>query len=262
MAPTSPSGHESRPFLVTTSWDDGHPADLRLAELLARHNVAGTFYIPNTNIEGRPVISPAQIRQLEQHFEVGGHTRDHVTLAGCSKHEAAEQISSNKAWLEDAIGRNVTSFAYVRGYHTRTIRRLVRDAGFTYARTVENLSDRPSPDRYRMPATAQFFPHASRIYIRNYMSGRRGLGRLMLLRGVLGKGRLQDRLRRTAEYCAERGGCFHLWGHSWELDDHNLWPELDEFLACLASLRPCFVTNSVSWSLRLSGAASAPGTTP
>ena len=85
---------------------------------------------------------------------------------------------------------------------------------------------------------------------------------LMLLRGVLGKGRLQDRLRRTAEYCAERGGCFHLWGHSWELDDHNLWPELDEFLACLASLRPCFVTNNVSWSLRLSGGAAAPGTTP
>jgi len=30
---------------VTTSWDDGHELDLRLASELAAHGMAGTFYV-------------------------------------------------------------------------------------------------------------------------------------------------------------------------------------------------------------------------
>src|SRR5688500_11915407 len=41
--------------IVTTSWDDGHPLDIRLAEMLARHGVAGTFYVP-LRYEGVPVM--------------------------------------------------------------------------------------------------------------------------------------------------------------------------------------------------------------
>ena len=32
--------------IVTTSWDDGDPSDLRVAELLAARKLPGTFYIP------------------------------------------------------------------------------------------------------------------------------------------------------------------------------------------------------------------------
>ena len=31
---------------ITTSWDDGHPLDLRVAELLTKYGLHGTFYIP------------------------------------------------------------------------------------------------------------------------------------------------------------------------------------------------------------------------
>lgn len=37
--------------IVTTSWDDGHPSDLKLAELLKRYDVPATFYIPIDNRE-------------------------------------------------------------------------------------------------------------------------------------------------------------------------------------------------------------------
>ena len=33
---------------ITTSWDDGHPLDLRVAELLAKYGLQGTFYVPMT----------------------------------------------------------------------------------------------------------------------------------------------------------------------------------------------------------------------
>ncbi len=35
----------------------------------------------------------------------------------------------------------------------------------------------------------------------------------------------------------QRGGIFHLWGHSWEIEEHGLWATLDELLRMLASRR-------------------------
>ena len=47
--------------LVTTSWDDGHPLDIRLAEMLARYGVLGTFYIP-MHYGRRPVVTEDEIQ--------------------------------------------------------------------------------------------------------------------------------------------------------------------------------------------------------
>ena len=49
---------------ITTSWDDGHPMDLRVAELLTRSGLPGTFYVPPSN--SRPTLSTAEIRGLSQ----------------------------------------------------------------------------------------------------------------------------------------------------------------------------------------------------
>ena len=243
-----PGGSDIPPLLVTTSWDDGHPADLRLADLLTKHEALGTFYIPNLNAEGRPVMRRAEICRIGQHLEVGGHTWDHVSLTELAPDAASHQIIANKEWLEDLLGRELICFAYVRGHHNRTVRRLVRNAGFRYARTVTNLSHALGPDRYQVPTTMQFFPHSDDIYIRNFLSGGPGLRRMAVLRAVLGKHGLLDRLYRTAELCVRRGGCFHLWGHSWELDEYDLWDELDRFLAHLRDLSAHFVTNGASWA--------------
>lgn len=259
MGSAMPKGCDTSPLLVTTSWDDGHPADLRLADLLAKHEASGTFYIPNMNAEGRPVMQRTEIRRLGEHqfrhVEIGGHTRDHVSLTQLAPDAAAQQLISNKQWLEDLLGREVIGFAYVRGHHNRTVRRLVRNAGFRYARTVTNLSDAAGPDCYQIPTTMQFFPHSDNTYIRNYLSGGHSLRRLALLRAVLGKRGLQDRLYRAAELCLRRGGCFHIWGHPWELNEYDLWDELDRLLAHLRHLHAQFVTNGAFWTH-----ASAPAT--
>ena len=243
MPDVMPGRRGASALLVTTSWDDGHPSDLRLADLLAKHGITGTFYVPNRNVEGRKVMQPHKVRQLGTRFEVGGHTRDHVVLTRLSPEIAAEQIAANKKWLEDVLGREVGGFAYVRGQHNRTIRQLVRQSGFRYARTVASLSDTEGTDPYRVPTTLQFFPHADATYLRNYLSGGPSLRRFILLRAVIGGGTLSDRLCRAAEACLVRRGCFHLWGHSWELDEHHLWEELDGFLAHLRRLSAHFVTN-------------------
>ena len=67
--------------IVTTSWDDGHPLDLKLAELLGKYNIPGTFYIPPENSE-RECLTPEGIHELSQYVDIGGHTLRHVCLTG------------------------------------------------------------------------------------------------------------------------------------------------------------------------------------
>jgi peptidoglycan/xylan/chitin deacetylase (PgdA/CDA1 family) len=235
-------------LLVTMSWDDGHPADLHLTELLAKHGASATLYVPTTNAEGKPVMQPLEIRQLAQHFQIGGHSRNHVNLTQLALRAAAQEIISNKEWLEDLLGQEIHCFAYVRGYHNRRVRRLVRDAGFRYARTVTTLSDSFGPNRYLMPTTLQFFPHRDRVYIKNYLSGGPSLERLALLRAVLRGNGLLERLHEATEACLRHGGHLHIWGHSWELKEYDLWDDLDGFLTHLRQLGANFVTNGALWA--------------
>jgi len=52
--------------VFSMSVDDGHPLDLRMAALLQSHQIKAAFYLPISNQEGWPVMSPAAIRELAQ----------------------------------------------------------------------------------------------------------------------------------------------------------------------------------------------------
>ena len=49
-------------LIVTTSWDDGSRLDLKLAELLEKYGISGTFYVPKTedDSEGRRYYKTGQ----------------------------------------------------------------------------------------------------------------------------------------------------------------------------------------------------------
>lgn len=92
--------------LFTTSWGDGHPLDLRLANLLSQHGFAATFYVPVRNPGGRctpeglTVMSPAELRTLGQSFEIGSHSLEHAFLMELDDAAARRQIAEGKAQLE------------------------------------------------------------------------------------------------------------------------------------------------------------------
>ena len=218
------------PLFVTTSWDDGHPSDLRVAALLEKYGLRGTFYVPSSNSEGRPVMQPNEIAQLGRDFEIGGHTREHVSLTEMAPAAAAEQIHANKVWLEEILGRQVTGFAYVRGHHNRVVRELVDRAGFHYARTVKNLMDAPGSDRLQVPTTIQFFAHPRLTYLKNFMSQGPSIQRMAVLDTLMRSDDLVTRCLKCAEACARAGGFYHLWGHAWELDEHDLWGAFESVL--------------------------------
>lgn len=257
----SPERRQNSSLFVTTSWDDGHPADLRVADLLDKHGLNGTFYIPCRNSEGRPVMRPSDVKELAQRFEIGGHTQTHISLTEIAPSEATNEIRANKQRLEDLTGREICGFAYVRGRHNRIVRGLVEQAGYRYARTIKNLVSTPGYDRFQIPTTAQFFGHAKSTYVRNYLSAGPTLERATILTSFLGSSKLSTRLSKAAEASAGLGGHFHLWGHSWELNEYDLWSELDHFLGRLRALATHFVTNA-AWCASLTAGAATQTATP
>ena len=222
----------------TTSWDDGHPLDLKLADLLDRHGLPGTFYVPLRNREGLPVMEAGALRQLDGRFEIGSHTLDHHYADRGDAGTWARQVIDGKAALEQALGHAVAGFCYPGGRADAAARQVVRGAGFAYARSIVNLHLDAGDDRFRLPTTAQFFPHPRGVLLRNWLHGGQVATRARAAAIALGPGDWHQRLLRLLHEARARDGVFHLWGHSWEIEQFGLWSALDELLKEAARLVP------------------------
>ena len=223
--------------MILTSWDDGHPLDLRIGEMLIKHGLAGTFFVPIQNREGDAVMTGAEMRELDSAHEVASHTRTHRYLLSCSSSDALAEIETGKQQLEDFLGHSVEGFCYPGGKFDQKISRMVRNAGFSYARTVENLRIDFGQNLWEIPTTLQFYPHGPSTLLKN--SARHWAFSKPTL--IVPRFRHRDFFayaRYLAQYCVKSKAIFHLWGHSWEIEEFGLWAELDNFFDFLGDL-PC-----------------------
>jgi peptidoglycan/xylan/chitin deacetylase (PgdA/CDA1 family) len=215
----------------TCSIDDGYPSDMKMAELLHKHGLNGTFFVPVKNREGFEVVSPTQMREISRHFEIGSHTFEHCYLNSLDLLQARYQVIEGKKRLEDLLGTGIAGFCYPGGKHRQRDVGIVKAAGFKYARTVMNLRFDAGDKPFEMPTTVQFYPHDSTVYLRNFATSGDWLKRHEGLRLAVHYQYWIDRLYALFDYACTRGGAFHLWGHSKEIDELNAWREMDRFLA-------------------------------
>lgn len=224
--------------IFTTSWDDGHPLDARLAELLSGHGFQGTFYLPLSNREGLPVMPPAEMRRLGQGFEIGSHTLDHCRLTTVDAIEARRQIEEGKSRIEQILGYGVNGFCYPGGDYNRENRQMVADAGFDYARTIANFHRTLPANPFGMPATIQYYPHQRNAFVRNFLKHGEWWRRKQMFWIAMGSRDFMSRLGALLDHLCLYGGVFHLWGHSWELERFDGWRQLDSFLRYAAERIP------------------------
>jgi peptidoglycan/xylan/chitin deacetylase (PgdA/CDA1 family) len=231
---------------LTTSWDDGHPLDFKIADLLWRYGLTGTFYIPRAAPTG--AMSPDHMRDLGSAFEIGSHTINHVFLDGASDDQARAEITDSKAWVEDCLSCECPMFCPPGGKFAARDIALIRQAGYSALRSVELLSIDPPRDLGRglhlLPTTVHAYPQPLRAYAKNAIKrGRPGNLWWYILYGKSMKWmRLAENL---IQHVAEVGGVFHLWGHSWELQETRQWERLETVLRVMGEhtdQAPC-VTN-------------------
>ena len=236
---------DGRSLWITTSWDDGYPLDMRLAELLDRYGVRGTFYVPVRS--QLPVMNPSQIRELARHFGIGGHTVNHVQLDQVTPQCGRQEIFESKRRIEDITGTPCTMFCPPSGRYRRSHLHDIRQAGYIGVRTVELMSVAYPTSReglVLLPATVQLYRHGVSTYVKNALKR----GRWKNLQTFFCRAHRRDLVQATGallENLLDTGGVFHLWGHSWELEHSRLWGMLENILKQLWANRDrCrFVSN-------------------
>ena len=254
------------PALITTSWDDGHPSDMRLAEMLDRHGLTGTFYIPRSIPTG--VLPDGEIRELSNRFEIGAHTLNHVFLSDTDRHTAEREIAGSKGWVEEITGKRCEMFCPPAGRYKRFHLPMFRDAGYAGIRSVEFMSlDWPRENRLsllEMPTTLQVFNHPAASYVRN--AAKRAAIANLWRYVIYGRSTSWAVLARRllARVCSV-GGVFHLWGHSWELDANESWGELEDVMGLMAdavrSGVPCLTNGEVCRRVRHEVVGASPAIT-
>lgn len=218
----------------TCSIDDGHPSDMKMAELLDKHSLTGTFFIPIKNREGWPVMPAAHMREISRQFEVGSHTFDHCFLKSVAITESYFQVTEGKKQLENILGHPVSGFCYPGGKYRIGDAEIVKAAGFKYARTTMNLCFDVGDKPFEMPTTVQLYPHERNVYLRNFAKSGDWGNRQSGLRLALQHKNWIKRLYALFDHAADKGTCFHIWGHSKDFDDLNAWNEIDRFLSHVA----------------------------
>lgn len=131
--------------------------------ILARYNVPATLYVPTTYVGGtsrwmqrsgegsRPIVSWEQLREISKSgIECGAHSQTHPQLDLLSPAAAKKEITQSKNILEEHLGEKVSSFAYPYGYHTSTVKRIVREAGYTSACAVKNALSTETTDPFAL----------------------------------------------------------------------------------------------------------------
>jgi peptidoglycan/xylan/chitin deacetylase (PgdA/CDA1 family) len=232
---------------------------MKVADLLRTRELPGTFYVPITGYRGRKTVSTNEFKVLcSEGFEIGGHTVSHRSLSRLSRKEIRREVRDCKEMLEQSSGENVLMFCYPNGRFDGEVVREVRDAGYRGARTTRMLSLDSKFLPFEMPTTLQAYPHPVKDYLRN-------LGRA---RNISGFWTYMTRLRkiptwvdlgkRLFDEVLKYGGTWHLYGHSWEIDELAIWPQVSELLDYVCKREGVtYVTNGelLSMTKVLSGSA-------
>jgi peptidoglycan/xylan/chitin deacetylase (PgdA/CDA1 family) len=236
----------SKTTIVTTSWDDGHPCDLRLAEALAKSGLPATFYVPLFGENGKPVLGAAALRAFRnQGIEIGAHTVTHPTLPSLDNERLTSEVCGSKQLMQDQLGEEVRMFCYPRGrYDNRVIGR-VKQSGFIGARTTQMFSQSFDFGRFEMPTSLQAYPHPPLNYLKNLGKRRDLLGLALYFSKYARCKNWVDMGKLMFDDVLREGGIWHLYGHSWELEELGLWDQLDELFRYVAD-RPgvIYATNS------------------
>ena len=247
-------------IIVTTSWDDGHKLDLRVAKLLKKYGLKGTFYISPNNREFSKsmLLTDKEVKALSIDFEIGAHTMTHPLLANTldtmffkvvtkilktlkrqkyrispavNLKEANWEIKESKKYLEKLLKKKIVSFCYPAGSQNSEVQKLVKKNGFKYARTVERHRLDLGKNPYASPTTLHAYTQYQDIFKILRFSGWNLKEFSENLDWENLAKRMFDRLK--------PGDTFHFWGHSWIIDANDEWDKLERVFAHISKNPHC-----------------------
>jgi hypothetical protein len=142
---------------VLLFFDDGTREDLAVAELLAKRKLKAVFSISLKSISTQ--LNKEDILRLASAGEIASHTITHknlVKLIRVSPSLVSRELFYSKIYLEKLVGKPVRTFVYPYGAYNTALKRLVKEAGYLFARTMDPFNTSVKNiviHRYEVPIT-------------------------------------------------------------------------------------------------------------
>lgn len=142
----APERWTGRTAVIT--FDDGYVDNLAAWEELQHRGMRATWFMVSGSIgreptwptDGRPsgrLLDVTELRAMQTTgMEIGSHTVNHVRLTEVNDNQLRAELTDSKAVLEDALGSEVSSFAYPYGIWDARSVNAVREAGYRAACTT------------------------------------------------------------------------------------------------------------------------------
>ena len=130
----------SAPLQIAITFDDGYQDNLRLAApVLLSHGFPFTVFATSDFIRSgnKPFLNPGELRELAAlpGVTIGAHGATHTPLTKCDDRQLREELAGSKHYLEDLLGRPVTTLAYPHGAVDNRVRNAARSAGYDLGAT-------------------------------------------------------------------------------------------------------------------------------
>lgn len=241
-------------MIVTFSWDDGHPLNLKLLSILNKYDLKATFYITGDYLVDDK--NRSEVLKIAKNQEIGAHTFSHPKLTKINLSQAGEEIKSGKEKLENILGQTMEMFSYPYGFFNSEIKEQVKLAEFLGARTTERFVISQPNDFFEFGTTFQVYPHPFRKRDAKHLHGPKViLQPLKTNFGAIRQFHLPfnsffnwfDLNKNLFDYCYKYGEIFHLWGHSWEIEKYAMWPSLERFFQYIKNFQDImYLTNGES----------------
>jgi len=150
-SPSHPDGVISRRNAFDQLWALLFDLDHHNQQLILDNLFLWAGITPTIRESHRP-LSTEEIRNLAQSglVDIGGHTSTHSNLPRLTTRNQISEIGQNKTYLEETLGRPVTSFSYPYGRYSDETKILVKNAGFDFACAADG-SMTLRKDFFRLP---------------------------------------------------------------------------------------------------------------
>lgn len=198
-----------KPAIVMFSFDDYHALNLRVADILEKYKLTGTFFLETATPESKDQA----IELWKRGHIIGSHTLTHPSdMKAINLEEARTEVEASKRMIEDWTGDECLDFCYPRGRFNDDVVELVKRAGYKYARTTHVLKTETGDNPFKIPTTIHVYDG------REEYKGRRW----------------DDMANFIFDDVQKHGGYFHLWGHAREIDRDHQWERLETMIQRIA----------------------------
>jgi len=123
---------------ISFTFDDGYRDNLEVAApMLIEYGFSFHVFVnPSFVMSGeRKYLTVQSLRELASlsGVSIGAHGYSHRKLTECTPSELDYELDASKQWIENVIGREVTTMAYPHGAVNNEVRNATAKAGYTVA---------------------------------------------------------------------------------------------------------------------------------